>query len=80
MGIGDTGIKAVGKEIDETALELLDSIVEEDSEIICLYYGEEVKEADAERLTARIQEKYPECDVELQYGGQPIYYYVMSVE
>ena len=80
MGIGDTGIKAVGKEIDETALELLDSIVEEDSEIICLYYGEEVKEEDAERLTARIQEKYPECDVELQYGGQPIYYYVMSVE
>lgn len=80
MGIGDTGIKAVGKEIDETALDLLDCIVEEDSEIICLYYGEEVKEADAERLTARIQEKYPECDVELQYGGQPIYYYVMSVE
>ena len=80
MGIGDDGIKAVGKEINETALELLEAIVDEDSEIICLYYGDEVKEEEAESLSASIQEKYPDCDVELQYGGQPIYYYVMSVE
>ena len=80
MGIGDDGIKAVGKEIEETALQLLESLVDDESEIICLYYGEEVSKEDAEKLTKQVEEKYPDCDVELQYGGQPIYYYVMSVE
>ena len=80
MGIGDRGIETVGKEIHDTTLELLDHMVDDDSEIICLYYGEEVKEEDAQELTEEIQNKYPDCDVELQYGGQPIYYYVVSVE
>ena len=80
MGIGDDGIKAVGKEVEETALQLLDSLVDEESEIICFYYGEEVSKENAETLIQQVEEKYPHCDVELQYGGQPIYYYVMSVE
>ena len=80
MGIGDDGIKAVGKEVEETALELLESLVDDESEIICLYYGNEVSKEEAEGLTKKIEEKYPDCDVELQYGGQPIYYYVLSVE
>ncbi|MBO8462595.1 MAG: DAK2 domain-containing protein [Firmicutes bacterium] len=80
MGIADDGIKAVGKEVEETALQLLDSLVDEESEIICLYYGEEVSKENAESFIQQVEEKYPHCDVELQYGGQPIYYYVMSVE
>lgn len=80
MGIGDHGIEAVGKEISETTRKLLDAIVDEESEIICLYYGDEVSEEDAQLLTEEIKKKYPNCDVELQYGGQPIYYYIVSVE
>ena len=80
MGIADDGIKAVGKEIDQTVFELLEAIVDEESEIICLYYGEEVKEEEASALAKQVEERYPDCDVELQYGGQPIYYYVISVE
>ena len=80
MGIADDGIKAVGKEVEETALQLLNSLVDEESEIICLYYGEEVSKENAESFIQQVEEKYPHCDVELQYGGQPIYYYVMSVE
>ena len=80
MGIADDGIKAGGKEVEETALQLLDSLVDEESEIICFYYGEEVSKENAESFIQQVEEKYPHCDVELQYGGQPIYYYVMSVE
>lgn len=80
MGISDEGIQAVGKEIDQTTLALLEEIVDEDSEIICLYYGEEVTEEAAQNLANEVEKRYPNCDVELQYGGQPIYYYVMSVE
>lgn len=56
------------------------ALVDEDSEIISLYYGEDVSEEDAENLTEKLEEKYPDCEVELNQGGQPIYYYVVSVE
>ncbi len=80
MGIGDKGILAVGKDVEDTALELLGALVDEDSELISLYYGEEVSEKDAEEFIARIEEAYPDLDVDAHFGGQPIYYYVMAVE
>ena len=80
MGIGDSGIMAVGKGVEETAKELLSQLVDEDSELISLYYGEEVKEEEAERFIAEIAETYPDVDVDAHYGGQPIYYYVIAVE
>ncbi|MCI8431062.1 MAG: DAK2 domain-containing protein [Lachnospiraceae bacterium] len=80
MGIGDDGILAVGKDIQETALAMMDGLVDADSEIIGVYYGEEVSETDAQALGDKIAEKYPDTEVEVHYGGQPIYYYVVSVE
>ena len=80
MGIGDDGILAVGKEIQETALSMMEELVDADSEIIGVYYGEEVSEKDAQALGEKIAEKYPNTEVEVHYGGQPIYYYVVSVE
>ena len=80
MGIGDKGILAVGKEIDATTKEMLDILVDEDAELISIYYGADVAEEDAEKLMADIEELYPDVDIDLQYGGQPIYYYVLAVE
>ncbi|MDY3745543.1 MAG: DAK2 domain-containing protein [Lachnospiraceae bacterium] len=80
MGIGDQGIMAVGQDIEATALALVDAMVDEDSELISIYYGADTSEEEAGQLADKIQEKYEDCDVELQFGGQPIYYYVMSVE
>lgn len=80
MGIGDAGIIAVGTQIEETIRQMLDQLVDEDSELISLYYGEEVKEEEAQRFVAEIEEKYPDVDVDAHYGGQPIYYYVLAVE
>ena len=80
MGIGDAGIIAVGKEIEATTKEMLEELVDEDSELISLYYGEEVKEEDAKRFASEIEEMYPDIDIDAQYGGQPIYYYVLAVE
>ncbi len=80
MGIGDSGILAVGGEIADVAFDMLDKMMNDDLELISVYYGEEVDEKDAEALRDRISEKYPQCDVELQFGGQPIYYYIVSAE
>ncbi|MBE5922676.1 MAG: DAK2 domain-containing protein [Lachnospiraceae bacterium] len=80
MGIGDKGIQAVGSEIDATTLELVATMVDEDSELISIYYGEDVSEETANELAAAIEEAYPDVDVEVNYGGQPIYYYLLSVE
>lgn len=80
MGIGDAGILAVGKEVAETALMMLDSMVDEDSELISIYYGEDIKQESAEALNAKVAEAYPDCDIEFHRGGQPVYYYIMSVE
>lgn len=80
MGIGDSGIIAVGTDIAATTKEMLEALVDEDSELISIYYGADVSEEDAEKLTAEIEEKYPSVDVDTHFGGQPIYYYVLAVE
>lgn len=80
MGIGDSGIQAVGTDIYETTMALVDDMVDDDSELICIYYGDEVQEDDANALLDALEKKYKNCDIELHYGGQPIYYYVISVE
>ena len=59
---------------------MIDSMMDEDMELISIYYGQETKEEDAAALRDKVAEKYPSCDVELHYGGQPIYYCVVSVE
>ena len=61
-------------------MELIDHLMDDDSELISIYYGADISEEDAEELAAAVEEKYPDVDVELQNGGQPIYYYVLSVE
>jgi DAK2 domain fusion protein YloV len=80
MGIGDKTILSVGEEVADTTLELIRCLANEDSELISLYYGEEVNEEDAAALAEEVMDKYPNLDVEVHYGGQPIYYYVLSVE
>ena len=80
MGIGDKTIMAVGTGINSTTLELIMCLTDEDSELISLYYGEEISEEDANKLGEEVAELYPNLDVEVHYGGQPIYYYVLSVE
>lgn len=80
MGIGDAGILAVGKDIEETAKEMLTALVNEDSELISLYYGEEVEASSAEAFAAEIEALYPDVDIDVHSGGQPIYYYVLAVE
>ncbi len=80
MGIGDNGILAVGSDISGVAKDTITGMVKEDSELISIYYGSDINESDAESFRAQIAESYPDCDIELQYGGQPIYYYIMSVE
>lgn len=80
MGIGDSGILSVGQDMEETLLDMVDQLVDEESGIISLYYGSDVKEADATALAEKLQEKYEDLEVELNCGGQPIYYYILSVE
>ena len=80
MGIGDHAILSVGEGVTETALAMFAELIDEDSELISIYYGEDVKKEDAEDLGSRLEELYPDCDIEVHFGGQPIYYYVVSVE
>ncbi|MCI9082212.1 MAG: DAK2 domain-containing protein [Lachnospiraceae bacterium] len=80
MGIGDSSILSVGRDMETVTKEMVAQMVDEDSAIISVYYGEEVKEEDAQKLGADLEEQYPDCEVEVHCGGQPIYYYVISVE
>lgn len=80
MGIGDAGILSVGGDMAEITFEMISAMIDDDTELISIYYGEEVSEEDAEALKARVEEAYSSCDVELQFGGQPIYYYIVSAE
>ena len=80
MGIGDSSILSVGQDLKATTLEMVDAMVDEDSAIISIYYGTDATEEAAEELGAVIEEKYPDVEVEINAGGQPIYYYVISVE
>jgi len=80
MGLGDKGILAVGQDINETTKDLLRTLIDEDSAIVSIYYGADITEEDAIAVADAISEEYPDVDVEVNMGGQPIYYYVVSVE
>lgn len=80
MGIGDKSILAVGTDMNTVTLEMLDRMVDEDTEMISIYYGSDSSEEDAAVIAEALEEKYPDADVEINDGGQPIYYYVISVE
>lgn len=80
MGIGDQGILSVGQSVEETTKELLTRLVDENSELISLYFGQDVQKEDAEEFASEIASFYPNVDVDVHMGGQPIYYYVLSVE
>ncbi len=80
MGIGDSSILSVGRDLDTVTKEMIDQMVDEDSAIISIYYGEEIEGETAKKLGAELGELYPDCEIEVHLGGQPIYYYVVSVE
>lgn len=80
MGIGDSSILSVGKDMESVTKEMVAQMVDEDSAIISIYYGEEIEDEAAEQLGKELGEQYPDCEIEVHYGGQPIYYYVVSVE
>ncbi len=80
MAIGDQGILAVGKERGRTALDALKAMLDEDSELITVYYGGDVPEGEARALISQAEQLFPDKEIELQYGGQPIYYYLISAE
>ena len=80
MGIGDQGILSVGQSVEDTTKEMLSQLVDEDSELISLYYGQDILAEDARAFAASVEELYPDVDVDVHMGGQPIYYYVLSVE
>ncbi len=80
MALGDDGLLAVAKEKEQAVLEAVKAMVNDESEIITIYYGQDIPEEEAEALAVRIRKAYPQVETELQYGGQPIYYYFLSVE
>ena len=80
MGIGDKGILSNGKDIEEVILKMLEKMANAESSLISIYYGSDVSESDADVIRSKIAEKYPSLDVEFQKGGQPVYYYILSVE
>ena len=80
IGLDDKKILAKSGSIDETVLTLLDRLKEDSHEVITLYYGAEITEEDAKRLTEKVSEAFPDCDVDYHNGGQPVYYYLLSLE
>lgn len=80
MGLGDHTILSVGQDIRQVAFETVKAMAEDDSELISIYYGQDIKEEEARTLYEEIEKTFPDCDIELHRGGQPIYYYILSVE
>lgn len=80
MGIGDSTILSVGQDMEQTTLDMVAELVDEDVALLSIYYGEDIDKASAEAFAAKLEELYPECEIEVNYGGQPIYYYLISVE
>ena len=80
MGIGDSGILSVNQDMKQCFAQMVDQMVDEDSAIVSVFYGADVSESEAQELADAVEEKYPDLEVELQAGGQPVYYYVVSVE
>lgn len=80
MGIGDKGIVAVGQSIKDTTLEMIDILMEKESEIVSIYYGDKITEKEAGEIAEAVREKYTDVDCEINCGGQPVYYYIVSIE
>ena len=80
MGIGDAGIISVGTDIHKTTIDMISNLIDDDSEIISIYFGSDISEEDANQVADKVSELYTDVEVDLNYGGQPIYYYVVSVE
>lgn len=80
MGIGDKGIVAVGQSIKNTTLEMIDILMEKESELVSIYYGDKITEKEADEIAEAVREKYTDVDCEINYGGQPVYYYIVSIE
>ncbi|SCY34928.1 hypothetical protein SAMN02910370_02225 [Lachnospiraceae bacterium XPB1003] len=80
MGIGDKGILSEGKDIKEVMKEMMSKMTDDSCEVISIYYGQDVKESDAEEMKKAVEEQFPDVDVELECGGQPVYYYIVSAE
>ena len=80
MSIGDDGILAVGDDLDDTTIDAIEKMKDEDSEIVSLYYGSEVNEEQANKLKEKIEERFDDMEIEMYKGGQPVYYYIISVE
>ena len=80
MGIGDAGILSVGTDIEAVTLEMTSHMVDEDTELVSVYYGEDIAEEAAEAFREKMEEAFPDVDIEMQAGNQPIYYYIVSAE
>lgn len=80
MGIGDDGIVAVNADLEQAVLETVDAITDDTVELVSIYYGNEVSQEDAGKLKERVESRCPDMDIELQDGGQPVYYYLISAE
>ena len=80
MGITDDGISAVGPDILDVTERMIDGMVDEDAGLITIYYGADTSEEEADRLEKHLADKYPDVELEVHPGGQPIYYYIISVE
>ncbi len=80
MGVGDHSILAVGKELETVAIDTVSKMISDEAELISIYYGEDMEQKEADAFSEKISQMYPSCDVEVNYGGQPIYYYIISVE
>ncbi|MBO6133816.1 MAG: DAK2 domain-containing protein [Lachnospiraceae bacterium] len=80
MGIGDHSILSVGKDLESAALEMINKMVDDSSEIVSIFYGEDVKEEEANELKEKAEKAYPNLEIDCHYGGQPIYYYLIAVE
>ena len=80
MAISDNGISSTGSDIAEVTKGLLDELIDEDSGLVSIYYGSEISGEDAQAIGAYIEEKYEDVEAEIKFGGQPIYYYIVSVE
>ena len=80
MGIGDHGILAVGKDINLTAIETVSAMMDDESEVISVYTGMDISQEASDQLNKKLEEMYPDCEIEFNPGGQPVYYYIISVE
>ncbi len=80
MGIGDPGILSVGADMQAVAYEMVEKMMQDDYKLISIYYGDDVEEVQAQKLADKVKAAYADCDIELQFGGQPIYSYIISAE